>query len=414
MCAEFFHPSVGGVQEVVKQIAIRLAAKGHEITIATSKIPNRKFNVYKKIKIKSFSVSGNFVSGIIGEVQEYKNFVKFGDFDILFIYAAQQWTFDVLIDIFDEIKAKKVFVPCGFSCLFDDNYERYFQRFPSILKKFNSLIFHSTKYRDYIFAKNHNIRNLSFIPNGADNYEFNKFSRGFRKSFNISKNDLLLMTNGTINGAKGHLEVAQAYALLDILAPTKLILNGNKMPSNKIRSIFNIKNFNLINLLRLIFHKSYFKKLNILVREVNAGKFGKNKKIYLTDLPRNKLISCYFESNLFVFASNVEYSPLVLFEANAAGLPFLSSDVGNSAEIAKWTGGGKVLPSTTSINGNSSVDIDLFSKEIKLLLEDKNKLNQLSKNGRNAWREKFNWDTIALMYESIFKNLITSSAKKDK
>ena len=58
-------------------------------------------------------------------------------------------------------------------------------------------------------------------------------------------------------------------------------------------------------LLRLRGRKNYFEMLNLLIREINSGKFGENKKIFLTDLPRDQLISCYFESNLFVFASNI-------------------------------------------------------------------------------------------------------------
>ena len=418
MCAEFFYPSVGGVQEVVKQIARRLAANGHNITIATTTIPNRTSNEFGKIKIESFSISGNLVNGISGEVDRYRNFVRQGDFDVLFIYAAQQWTLDALVDFFDEINAKKVFVPCGFSGLFDQNYTEYFIKMPSILNKFDSLIFHSKTYQDYVFAEEHAVENLFFIPNGADNSEFETPSKGFRESRNISTDELLIMTNGSLNGAKGHLEVTQAFALLDYDTPVTLILNGNQMSLHgrgiwsKFKQIdwLSLKQFLkskiITYLLRLQSQENYFKKLNLLIREINSGKFGENKKIVLTDLPRNQLISCYFESNLFVFASNVEYSPLVLFEAAAAGLPFLSVDVGNVVEIVEWSGGGIVCPSLTNSNGYTSVEINILAQQMESLLKNEQKLYQLGKNGRIAWKEKFNWDLISSKYEAVFMNLL--------
>ena len=56
----------------------------------------------------------------------------------------------------------------------------------------------------------------------------------------------------------------------------------------------------------------------------------RGKRFLMTDMSRADIISAFFSSNLFVFASHVEYSPLVLFESVAAGLPFLSVPVGNA------------------------------------------------------------------------------------
>ena len=44
---------------------------------------------------------------------------------------------------------------------------------------------------------------------------------------------------------------------------------------------------------------------------------GDRRRAVVIDLPRAELIQAYLNSNLFVFASKVEYSPLVLYEAAA-------------------------------------------------------------------------------------------------
>ncbi len=59
------------------------------------------------------------------------------------------------------------------------------------------------------------------------------------------------------------------------------------------------------------------------------------KTVLQTELPRSEVVELFFAADLFIFASKVEYSPLVLFEACAAGLPFVSVPVGNAAEIAR-------------------------------------------------------------------------------
>ena len=55
-CCEFYAPSVGGVQEVVKQIAERLVIRGHEVTVATRKLPSREFDELNGVKIVGFDV----------------------------------------------------------------------------------------------------------------------------------------------------------------------------------------------------------------------------------------------------------------------------------------------------------------------------------------------------------------------
>ena len=116
------------------------------------------------------------------------------------------------------------------------------------------------------------------------------------------------------------------------------------------------------------------------------------------------MISCYFEANLFVFASNIEYSPLVLFEAAASGLPFITVDVGNSLEIVKWTKGGVICPSRFSDNGNTLVNPTELASHLDKLISKKSLLQSLGREGRRSWEENFNWDCIAKQYEQIFIN----------
>ena len=116
---QFYAPSVGGVQEVVRQIAERLVLRGHEVTVATTSLHERGYEVLNGVQLVGFSVTGNAVEGMDGDVAGYQRFVVEGEFDVLLVYAAQQWTFDALWPVMDSIPFETVFVPCGFSNFFE-------------------------------------------------------------------------------------------------------------------------------------------------------------------------------------------------------------------------------------------------------------------------------------------------------
>jgi glycosyltransferase involved in cell wall biosynthesis len=125
------------------------------------------------------------------------------------------------------------------------------------------------------------------------------------------------------------------------------------------------------------------------------------KRVILTDQPRESLISLYFEADLFLFASHVEYSPLVIFECLAAGLPFLSIPVGNVEEIADWSGGGVICQGTVSSKGFSTVDPAVFATHIRELSLDRDRLQEIGSIGRKAWFERFTWGKIATQIEQL-------------
>ena len=140
--------------------------------MATSFLPERKKGKINGVEIKEFQIKGNQVRNIIGEVKKYQNYVLNEEFDIVLNYAAQQWATDALLPILDKIKAKRIFVPCGFSTLYDEKYQQYFKKMPDYLREYDWLVFHSYVYRDINFTKKFRIKNFSIIPNGADENEF--------------------------------------------------------------------------------------------------------------------------------------------------------------------------------------------------------------------------------------------------
>src|SRR4029077_19344097 len=169
---ELYDPSVGGAQEVVRQISTRLAQRGHEGTVATRSLAERHSDRLDGVQIRQFEISGNAVRGMRGEVEAYRKFVLEGDFDVMMSYAAQQWTVDALLGMLDRIPFPHAIAPCGFSGLHDAAYSRYFRDLPGQLRNADALVFHSDSYQDIEFARRSGLQSSTVIPNGADEREF--------------------------------------------------------------------------------------------------------------------------------------------------------------------------------------------------------------------------------------------------
>lgn len=427
-CCEFYAPSVGGVQEVIRQIAERLVEKGHHVTVATSKLLERDCFSLNGVRIEEFMVSGNWVKGVSGEVKKYREFVINGDFDLVMIKAAQQWTFDALWPVLDQIKIRKVFVPCGFPGLYESIYEDYYLQMPEILGKFDHLIFYASAYRDIDFSKSHGLNNFSIIPNGASERDFGVVPDvTFRARNCISETAFVFLTVGSFTGMKGHLELVSAFQKMALPKEKSavLILNGNDVSS--FGDTFSLSPKNLIGLVNTygiyFAAKHMLKKMllkmgvdlekpadfKVIASFINQNEHG--KKVLVTNFSKPELIQAYMAADLFVFASNVEYSPLVLFESAAAGTPFLSVDVGNSTEIAYWTESGQICPSERDAKGYTQVRFSALAEQMQRMMCAEEELQMLGERGRRNWSERFTWQKIAEQYEKLFTDLLENNEK---
>ncbi|MFS2152568.1 glycosyltransferase family 4 protein [Rhizobium sp. Rhizsp42] len=427
-CVEFYYPSIGGAQEVVRQIAERLAASGHDVTVATSWLQHRSSDIVNGVKVVGFKVSGNQVRGLKGEVDVYREFIRKSDIDVLFFYAAQQWTFDAAWETFGDVRAKKVFVPCGYSGLYNSAYAEYFQRLPAILRQLDAVVYHAESYRDIDFARDHALTNSIVIPNGAAAEEFSvDIDPEFRSSIGARQDTQILLTVGSATGLKGHLELARAFALADFGGrEALLIINGNQPHSGGHRPPYCRRFVELVRtygpayafrhsvkmaLVALGWRGGNENSIEMWVASINDGRYG-NKRVLRLDLPRPELVQAYLQSNLFVFASNIEYSPLVLYEACAAGLPFLTVPVGNTAEIVAWTGGGEMCDAPRDTEGYTRAEPKVLARAIKRLLEDPALLSRLGANGKAASKARYNWASLTREYENLFLSLIQGRTQK--
>lgn len=377
---ESYSPEVSGMAEVVKQLSERLTKLGHEVTVATAKNPQRKGKkIINGVHMVEFDISGKSALKISGDSKKYQEYLKNSSFDIITNFAAQQWATDLMLPILPQIKAKKVFVPTGFSGLYSLLYRDYYKKMKTWIKEYDMNIFLSKKYRDIDFARKNHIRQIKVIPNGASKEEFLAKSKiDIRKKLGIPDDHFLILTVGSHTGLKGHSEAIRIFRKAGMEKSTFLIIGKN---TKSIRGCYN---------------------------QCQLMKSLSGKNILIEDLEREETVAAFKAADIFLFTSRIECSPIVLFESIAAKTPFLTTNVGNSREIIKWTKGGKLLPTRITRFGYSQALINESAKILKYYYNNRSKLSLMGKAGFQAWLKKFTWEKITREYEKVYQSLLTA------
>lgn len=381
---EQYPPQVGGMGEVVKQISTQLVRYGHQVTVATSRNRFHRLKVADGVKIEEFDLSGSLVKGIKGNAANYQSFLVNSSFDVVVNFAAQQWSSDLAFPLLSKIKAKKIFVPTGFSNFYNSKYQQYFQEMKSWMEKYDMNIFCGLKCRDALVAQKYGIKNWLVIPNGASAEEFlGEEIVNCRELLQIPENHFLILHVGSFTGLKGQLDAMEIFDLAKLTNSTLLLIGNVKSKKYWLESIRKQLRFNLSPKRRV----------------------DKNR-ILIKTLPRGLTVAAFKTADLFLFPSKIENSPITLFECLASKTPFLTTDVGNTREIINWSNGGILLPTKKTPAGYSRAEIRDSAKLLGSFYRDRRSLIRLGQYGFAAWKNRFTWEDIAKKYERLYLSLV--------
>jgi glycosyltransferase involved in cell wall biosynthesis len=359
-----YHPSIGGAEEVCRRLAEEMVQRGHQVTVATSTHPEREEDTHNGVRIVPFDIRGNWALDMHGDLEGYQRLLMAGDFDVSLHYAAQTWTTDLVLPLLNRLPAPAVLAPRGYSGLRDPRYARYFARLKHVLPGFAALVHHSEVYRDAQYAVDADFpRSRSFtIPNGTDAAEFEQAKPGFRKVLGIDNRPLVL-TVSAHTGGKGHEMAIRAF---QSVAPKDavFVIVGNDSPGGCLD--------------RCRSHSQ--EDLRVLILE---------------ELPRELVVQAFLESDIFLLASDVEAAPLVILEAMTAGLPWLSTPVGNVKELA----------------GGIVADASRFAERLDLLFKNDRLRQELSDQGRRWAKAHARLPHIHDQYEALFKRIVAGELR---
>jgi glycosyltransferase involved in cell wall biosynthesis len=366
---QFYAPeNGGGVQEVVRQVSEGLARRGHDVTIATGYSPSRKQFEINGVKIRQFRVKcflNQSILGIYGDTQQYIDYLRLGAFDVIMNYAAQTWHADLTHRVLGTLRAKTILATCGYSGLIPPRsilYWRYFRRLPSVLNRYDAVVYHSANYRDKHFGDRHGIRHFRIIPNGFDSGELRESSIQFRRRYRIDTPYMVLSVGNHFSN-KGHDRIIEAFRLLGRGDVTLVIIGRNVA--------------------------SWYRSCRMKCRraaETSAGRI-----VLLEDAPRPHLIAAYREADVFLSGSRIEAFPLVIVESMAMAVPFIAFPAGNIEELP----GGVVVRSSEEM-----------ARQLDHLLGDTGGRRALGRIGQREQQEKYEWDAIVAQYESLYRELL--------
>lgn len=376
-----FPPEAHGVAHVAFRHAEALARRGHRVTVATGFHPRRanRSVISPGIEVVQFRVTGNAHprSRYRGETHAYVDFIRRFPGDLICCHCWQTWSTDLAVRGFDGNPAQKVLVSHGVSAnsrwgwplRFPDwlLWRPYLLReMPRMLRAFDHVVFlshrrDSDRFCDRSLAVRTGYRTHSVIPNGADLPDPGAGNAGFKARWGIRSRRMVLCV-GNYSRLKNERMVLEAFVRAE-LPDTSLVMIGGA-PNR------------------------YLDALQGAWERRPSGHPGTVH--FLWGLSQAEIRSAYLAADLFASGSRTECFPLVILDAMAAGIPFVSTDVGCVADLP---GGLTVASAREMAHG------------MRTVLACDRKRRALGEKGREAVRIRYNWELVADRYERLFQRL---------
>lgn len=109
--------------------------------------------------------------------------------------------------------------------------------------------------------------------------------------------------------------------------------------------------------------------------------------------------------DIICLCSDNEGTPVSLIEAQATGIPVISTDVGGVKDILLEGETGFIVPRK---------DPEAFAEKLELLIENKEIRQKMSQNGWNFVRDQFHYTTLVKNMENYYAELIEKTRKNAK
>lgn len=364
ICTNFLSPSVGGAEKVSEKIAEYLSDNQCDVHVFTRRLPNRNHKLFTKYKVHDY---------IPGDVQAFENALKAVKPDVVLVYS----------DVFDYFRSlitlkhpfKLIIALCGANWLLQN--KNFLSNLYRNLDNVRALICHSKVGNDYRICSSERFKKKTVvIPNGVDLQEFdsNKLTRNNLLPDHLNKIWILNVSNFFPGKGQEHM-----FKILPTL-------------SNPERFIY----LQVANDISYPIGQQLENKWKLHSKELE--KTGMQVKL-LKNLPRDKVIGYFKNSNMFMFTSEHEVAPLCILESMAASLAWIAPNVGNIEELK----GGECLPVPKNMHGSTvfnSYVIDRFRQSIEKLLT----LPTMGESGRHHIEEQYSWDKVLPSYLELVEN----------
>lgn len=106
--------------------------------------------------------------------------------------------------------------------------------------------------------------------------------------------------------------------------------------------------------------------------------------------------------DVICLTSNNEGTPVSMIEAQAGGIPVISTNVGGVCDVIQDGETGYIVPPN---------DLAAFAKKLLELIENENIRTKMSQNGWKFVEERFNYTTLVRNMEAYYKQLLKQKSK---
>lgn len=310
-----YRPNADGVAEASTALASGMAAMGYQVTVVTSIVSGRHKSDFLPVIVEEFAITGFGFSEQAPpeEIARYQNFLREATFDVIICECFDAWPVQLAIPLLKHIQGVKILVSHGFSAHIWYPHSRFpwglgawgrsllsCFSFPKKLRMFDHAVFLSER-RDFGRFFDHTLAHLSayprhsVVPNGVVPFPTSENFANFRKIFGITTK-LCLLCVANYSERKNQLLTVRAFQRA-ALPDATLVLIGS--------------NFN-----------TYSTKVKLACADAHS------RVLFLENVSRDLICAAFLQSDIFILTAKEETQPIVLLEAMATGLPFISTNTG--------------------------------------------------------------------------------------
>ena len=370
--AATYPPFLDGVSEVVRNISEGLVKRGHEVHVATSAPPSGSSDAeLRGVYVHRFSAGGNLALGIYGEIEKYREFVRRGSWDVLINHGLHVWPTDGVLEEVGTYPWPSVLVTHG---LVDEHpaFQSYYSGISRHISSYSKWVRISSCSGEASYCTRFNLPKPPVITNGVDMEAWTRPPLGLRSVWGVDSK--LWVTN-----VSNHSPVKNHGLFFDLASCLRYLnvhwtLIAGTYPMGK----WGLGRFGISG------GCAYQCRLRSTLSPGTVD--------LRVNRPREEVVSAIKEADLMVSTSGKEANSLVLLESMAAGVPWVSFDVGSARENA----GGLVV---RDLNEMGAAVVEL-SRKAQLR-------RKLGDAGRAQIAEKHNWDTIVDQYEQLYKGVVS-------
>lgn len=357
--APYYYPTLGGVEEVVRQYSEGLAKRGHKVSVLTStRSGKRTLNGVEIESFRELPIKGVFSPFVPSLPLRLLNL----EADILHLHANKRFTTD------------------------SSSFINLFKKVPMV---FNP---HAGQFGSSFLGRIHNltIGRLSFAADLV--LAVSEFEKNLILSAGMRPKRIEVLFNG-VNSLDFKKERKNVFENFDI-GERKIILFVGRLGFNKdlptlLRALKSVKE----SVLFLIGPDAGERaNLDLLVKELNL----EERVFILGALDREEVISAYQHSDIFCLPSINEAFGLVILESMASGLPVIASDLSATKEIIEDGKNGLLF---------KVGDFSDLADKVNILLGDSKLRKRFSEEGKKTVEEKYEWEKIVGSLEKLYQEI---------